>query len=136
LCRKCWRLITVAPPGLLAHPKQAALTPEEWVARINETAEPWRDCRLATVGVLHEGYRRIKGRGIGTRLVHRFLWEQAHDLRLDRREVIDHTCHNADLTCPGGYTCLHRRCIVLDHMEVTSIAENWSRGRRGGTPRR
>lgn len=38
---------------------------------------------------------------------------------------IDHTCHNADPTCLGGNTCIHRRCVNPDHLEpVTSQVNN------------
>ena len=41
--------------------------------------------------------------------------------------VIDHLCHNAAAeqgTCAGGNDCVHRRCVNVDHMRVTSHGEN------------
>jgi hypothetical protein len=128
-CRACWRASTTAPPGLLAYPKPVALTPDEWLTRITETARLHGDCLLATVGVLHEGYRRVKGTTIGTRLVHRFVAEQHLGRRLARSEVIDHECHNADMSCPGGFGCLHRQCVRLDHLLVTTIVQNVANAR-------
>ena len=38
--------------------------------------------------------------------------------------TIDHECHNADETCAGGPTCLHRRCVNVEHLAVKTLAEN------------
>jgi hypothetical protein len=43
--------------------------------------------------------------------------------------VVDHTCHNRDETCPGGITCIHRRCVNPAHFEAVTQAENVARGR-------
>lgn len=42
---------------------------------------------------------------------------------------IDHLCHTLDETCPGGATCLHRRCINPHHLEPVTLGENVLRGR-------
>lgn len=48
---------------------------------------------------------------------------------------LDHTCHNLDLSCPGGNTCSHRRCVNPSHLEPVTSAENLQRGRpRGRKP--
>jgi hypothetical protein len=41
----------------------------------------------------------------------------------------DHLCHNADLDCPGGQECLHRRCVRPSHIEYVTKGENARRGR-------
>jgi hypothetical protein len=38
--------------------------------------------------------------------------------------TLDHTCHNEDPTCLGGPTCLHRRCVNLEHLEPKSRGAN------------
>lgn len=43
---------------------------------------------------------------------------------------IDHTCHNADLTCPGG-PCGHRTCCNPAHLEAVTPLVNVHRGRAG-----
>lgn len=69
-------------------------------------------------------------------------------LRVDRRNVkahrymyeryvgpapagldLDHLCHNADLSCPGGDTCRHRRCVNPSHLEPATRLANTLRGR-------
>ena len=38
--------------------------------------------------------------------------------------TIDHECHNADETCPGGVTCQHRRCVNVEHLAIKTRGEN------------
>ncbi|MFJ4738737.1 HNH endonuclease signature motif containing protein [Streptomyces sp. NPDC088775] len=40
---------------------------------------------------------------------------------------VDHVCHNRDLTCGGGNSCQHRRCVNPDHLEPVTILENLRR---------
>ncbi|MEU8886711.1 HNH endonuclease [Streptomyces sp. NPDC048442] len=42
---------------------------------------------------------------------------------------LDHLCHTRDTTCPGGRTCLHRRCINPYHLEPVTGRINILRGR-------
>jgi hypothetical protein len=44
---------------------------------------------------------------------------------------IDHTCHNRDLSCPGGSSCLHRACVNPAHLEVVTGLVNIAHGRVG-----
>lgn len=37
---------------------------------------------------------------------------------------VDHTCHNQDVSCTGGTTCLHRRCVNPHHLEAVTNGEN------------
>lgn len=43
---------------------------------------------------------------------------------------LDHTCHNADASCPGG-RCRHRRCVNPAHLEAVTRRENTLRGKTG-----
>ncbi len=38
--------------------------------------------------------------------------------------TVDHECHNRDETCPGGPSCLHRRCVNPEHLAVKSNGAN------------
>jgi hypothetical protein len=46
--------------------------------------------------------------------------------------TLDHQCHNRDRSCPGGKTCLHRRCVNPAHLEEATRGDNSRRGK--GTP--
>lgn len=42
---------------------------------------------------------------------------------------LDHGCHNADKTCPGGKACLHRRCVnYVKHLAPATRSDNIRRG--------
>lgn len=59
---------------------------------------------------------------------HRWLFEQIHG-PLPEDVVLDHMCHNLDLTCMGGEGDSHRRCVELSHLVVATEQENINRGR-------
>lgn len=68
-------------------------------------------------------------------------WKMAHTLSytahvgpVPKGLQLDHLCHTRDLTCLGGVTCLHRRCVNPTHLEPVTHAENVRRGRRNGKP--
>lgn len=63
-------------------------------------------------------------------LVHRLVMEVRLGRRLAEGETVDHTCHNGS-GCTGGPTCVHRRCINADHLEVVDAVTNWERGTQG-----
>jgi len=42
---------------------------------------------------------------------------------------LDHKCHNEDLSCLGGFECLHRRCANPYHLEPVAHVDNILRGR-------
>lgn len=70
-----------------------------------------------------DGYGRLHG---GT--AHRIVYRHTHGdvpAGLD----IDHTCHNADPSCAGGVSCVHRRCINPEHLEAVSRRDNTLRGK-------
>jgi hypothetical protein len=77
----------------------------------------------------------ISPHGYGThspdvRRAHKIAWESVHGPVPDGL-ILDHVCHTqavAQGTCPGGPTCLHRRCVNPDHLEPVVGAVNTMRG--------
>jgi hypothetical protein len=84
-------------------------------------------------GTLTNGYGMIQRRGRGAQRIpaHRFVYELVHGPIPDGL-VIDHTCHNADLTCTDWDACQHRRCVNLAHLEAVTAGENTRRGHNPG----
>lgn len=37
---------------------------------------------------------------------------------------LDHLCHNEDLTCSGGETCVHRCCVNPEHLKPRTRRDN------------
>lgn len=81
---------------------------------------PWRTARANGYGPFW-----IDGQVV---LAHRFAYELLVGLISDDL-TIDHRCHSDDLTCPGGSTCRHRRCVNPAHLEPVTGEENNRRGR-------
>ena len=38
--------------------------------------------------------------------------------------VLDHTCHPIDGSCSGGKSCLHRRCVRVEHLALSTRGDN------------
>lgn len=86
-------------------------------------------CVLFTGTLSKRGYGQISVDGVNT-LAHRAAYTLTVGPIPDGMDL-DHTCHNRDASCLGGPTCLHRRCVNVDHLEPVPGAENTRRGRGG-----
>lgn len=84
------------------------------------------DCWLWTGTLNWKGYGRFWAFG-KTQGVHRVVYRLANPGRDITGVQIDHTCHNADPSCPADRTCVHRRCVNPDHLEAV---DNWTNTRR------
>jgi hypothetical protein len=91
------------------------------------TAPGPKGCVLYTGYITGGGYGQISVNGT-QKLAHRAVYELTVGPIPEGMEL-DHTCHNRDASCMGGTTCLHRRCINVDHLEPVTGAENTRRGK-------
>lgn len=94
------------------------------LAHVEEVDGCWRwngnPDRVRGLGVRYpSGYGQI-GRNL---LTHRVVWEHLRG-PIPAGLVLDHECHNRDLTCAGGPTCLHRRCVNPDHLAPKTTPQN------------
>jgi hypothetical protein len=64
----------------------------------------------------------------GWRPVYAHRWAYIHWKGwIPRGHTLDHRCHSEDESCPGGPSCLHRRCVDPEHLEPVTLAENQAR---------
>ena len=78
-----------------------------------------------------DGYGQLNWKSIGGhRKVHVVAWELANDQEVPvdeatgRKLDVDHLCHNRDVSCPGGKSCLHRRCCNPRHLQPKTTGLN------------
>lgn len=76
---------------------------------------------LQWTGPLVHGYGWFEGT-----TAHRWAYEHFRDPVPDDLDV-DHDCHNADLTCPGG-ECAHRACVNPFHCSPATRGDNIRHG--------
>src|SRR4051794_31736927 len=71
------------------------------------------ECWLWTAYIDGDGYGRSGDSAAIVALAHRLAYE-AFVGSIPIGHHVDHTCHNVDLTCPGGRRCIHRHCVNPD----------------------
>lgn len=103
-------------------PRGLTLTERFW--RSVEVAGPdecwtWRDAPRAS----DNWYATIRTDDGRVALAHRVSYE-IHNGPIPDGLVIDHVCHNRDLSCTRGTTCSHRRCVNPAHLEAVTQEEN------------
>jgi hypothetical protein len=101
---------------------------------LSRTEKTPSGCLLWTGACTPNGQATISVDG-RSRGAHRVIWEILKG-PIPEGLDLDHQCHNRDLTCDGGPTCPHRRCLNVDHMEPVTNAVNCKRGRAGINSRR
>lgn len=86
-------------------------------------------CRRLQRGLMRDGYGRIRIMGFTSKvLAHRAAYLLSVGPIPAGLEV-DHLCHNADRTCPGGFDCLHRSCVAPGCLEAVPRGVNIRRRR-------
>lgn len=83
---------------------------------------PWRAARS------EKNYGEFADGNRGSMPAHRFGFS-VFVRPLEPGEVIDHTCHNQDDSCPGGNICEHRACQNPAHWEAVDDKTNQERGK-------
>lgn len=93
---------------------------------LRETTPGPNGCVIWTGALLKSGgYGQVNLDGTSRR-VHRVAYELMVG-PIPKGLFLDHTCHNRDTSCPGGDTCLHRRCLSPHHLEPVTPGENTRR---------
>jgi hypothetical protein len=85
--------------------------------------------------VSQHGYAQLwtGGKNGSFRAAHRVAYELEHG-EIPEGLQIDHTCHNEDMSCPGGVACLHRRCTNPAHLAAKTRLDNVGDARRSERP--
>ncbi len=88
-------------------------------------------CEIWTASTV-DGYGTFRADTSGNARVyaHLWRWEQMYGPVPDGHQL-DHLCH-AWWVCAGGPTCVHRRCVALDHLEPVLPGTNTLRGAGAG----
>jgi hypothetical protein len=122
MCPRCYRRWVGDP----ANRAQVRGMNRPLVERVREKSAPQANGCIHWLGHLNEnGYGKISVKKV-MHLAHRALYQELYG-PLPSDVFLDHTCHNADMTCKGGPTCLHRRCVNPEHLEPVGNRENQAR---------
>jgi hypothetical protein len=113
--------------------KRRSLEDRFW-EKVNKTSGCWH-----WTGYLDkDGYGQIREAGAGSKNLraHRAAYQLFRGT-IPVGMVTDHKCHTEDRDCVGRAregkdSCLHRRCVNPNHLELVSSSENVRRGRSGG----
>lgn len=82
-------------------------------------------CWLWKLKPAANGYGRYRINNVRS-MAHRFIYTVVVGPIPEGMQV-DHVCHNIDLDCAGGPSCLHRRCVNPAHLEAVTGSVNTRR---------
>lgn len=83
------------------------------------------DCIIWHKNIKNTGYGHLRHNG-KTWPAHRLAWQSVYG-EIPKGLFVDHTCHNEAVLrgeCEGGYSCKHRACINIDHLQLVTNREN------------
>lgn len=109
----------IRPPGSLLTPSD--LSPLA-IRILSRCAAGRNACLIWTGSVDTGGYAMIKIGG-NSKVAHRVSYEELVGA-IPPGMQLDHICHSAAIDCPGGDTCVHRRCVNPAHLEPVTPREN------------
>jgi hypothetical protein len=126
-CRGCGAALVLVP-GQRISPSgfcSASCRFESYVVRHDPATDP-DGCDLWTARSDRNGYGCFET-SRGTQFIaHRYAWSQAYGPIAPGLDG-GHRCHDRAAAlgeCAGGPTCLHRRCVRLDHLLLQTRREN------------
>jgi radical SAM protein with 4Fe4S-binding SPASM domain len=105
----------------------SSIASEFW-SRVDQSGGP-DACWPWTQSIEEHGYGQLNWKALGGHCrAHVVAYELTYgeiplDPELERRLDVDHKCHNADLSCPGG-PCVHRSCCNPRHLTVKTTIVN------------
>lgn len=119
----CYRKLLNSLHGKVPAPRVTGHAKERLLDKV---VAGWGGCWLFT-GCNTRGYGSLAGNDGKTQRAHRLAYELLVG-PIPAGLHVDHLCHKRDGSCPGGVTCLHRRCVNPAHLKPTTQRENSLRG--------
>lgn len=124
LCNRCYQRRCKLGAALPPLVRDVLVSFEERMARA-QAAETSEGCWPWDGFITPQGYGQVR-RNEGA---HRAAWAwDGNELPEFPDMQLDHTCHSRDLSCAGGPTCPHRRCVNPNHLEPVPAIVNARRG--------
>jgi hypothetical protein len=130
-CESCYRrhLRSLKGSGAFAPVSRSEYAPRRKTAPLLSAADlfsnvtpGWGGCWIYTGTISDQGYGRARIGGSRV-LAHRAAYSLTYGPIPDGLQI-DHTCHTESTDCPGGPTCIHRRCFNPSHLEAVTPREN------------
>lgn len=124
-CENCYRAVLRREKGTpVGKKRRANYDPQAYL--FGSTVAGPDGCVIFTGPGRGQGYGALQGANGQRVSAHRLAYELMVG-PIPAGMDIDHQCHNRSLTCEGGPTCLHRRCVNPFHLEPATSGDNTRR---------